>query len=501
MQYSLGWAVGMMLVPALHAFTPNYRHLFLISLVMQLFMLLWLSMGVFESVRWLLSEGKVNRAQMELQRACKMNKRADGAQLARQIARVQMQMLRDASRVIELEQTPAKLARVVGRGPDEVARELLQLRTGLRQSFGIESQIKSGRASPIKRSRKRQPSEAHDKKPHTCRTLSPTLARIMHTGCLRRSCDARCSQANMAANLPTQQQQQQRAASIADSKTMMSAQTIAHMTLACAKTLQQAEEGSCFIVSLFHAKLYKLTLTMMLVSVTIEAAYFGLLQATRFVGSSVSLNYISGALVELLATSIFGLLIWTLSRRMAIVVPTLCTGLICACMALTYQLLPDTDELKSVEFVAHDVANLLMQPMVKASQANATMLARTGIEDAPVDDIQTDWSHLRHSINFWLMNAGKLSATVAIQIVATISMEVYPNNLRQTGSGLIVLVGRVASIWAPFLFVDHTLAGRVVLQCTLCLLACLAGLSCAALSRYMHDYKHRDLCNKLTDIV
>ena len=98
MEYGMGWALNGVITPPLNWLTRDYRLFFGALLAWQLLMIPWLIAGVFESIRWLLSEGHINRAQIELNRACRMNRVQTSARLAQEIARIQAQQLRKASR-------------------------------------------------------------------------------------------------------------------------------------------------------------------------------------------------------------------------------------------------------------------------------------------------------------------------------------------------------------------------------------------------------------------
>lgn len=106
---------------------------------------------------------------------------------------------------------------------------------------------------------------------------------------------------------------------------------------------------------------------------------------------------------------------------------------------------------------------------------------------------------LRNAINMWVMNIGKLSVSVGIQVAETIALELYPNNLRQTGHGALVFVGRIGSIIAPFLYNDLT-EDKIVLKSTLLTLATIGFLCCVLAPLFIKNTKGKELSDHMRDI-
>lgn len=68
----IGWATGILLVPALAYFNPNYRFILGFPVLVSALMLPWL-IWLPESARWLIANQKYSKARKELRRAAKIN--------------------------------------------------------------------------------------------------------------------------------------------------------------------------------------------------------------------------------------------------------------------------------------------------------------------------------------------------------------------------------------------------------------------------------------------
>lgn len=423
-QYGLGWGLGVIVLPFLNDLARSYRTFLLGTLIGQLAMLVWLQFGVFESIRWLLSENKINRAQIELQRACRINNVRNGSNLAQKIAQMHSQELRKASNFVE-----EKLAETSSPSVGQLS-ELH--RAALRRSFSHQQVVDGDQidAQTVQFNIADELPETGRKCSQIAASLSPTLARSSFSVA---ECDERS--ASLVAKDPLK------------------------VALKQTNLLRQQEEGSSFLARIFHCKLYKLTTGLILLSVMLETSYYGLIQANKFVGDDVNLNYVVGGICEWLSAGLYISILWLFSRRVALIAPTVCGSLSCLGLALTYHLL---------------------RPQSASSTLDSNIV-------------------LRDNINFWLLNVGKFAVTVAIQVGATIAMESYPNNLRQTAPGAVVFVGRLGSILAPFLFNDSS-AEKTVFKCTLLALATLGLLTSCAVPLFVRDNKDKDLCDRLEEI-
>jgi len=472
-EYSLGWGAGMMLAPIVHQLTMNYRTSLLVMLASQLLMLIWLHFGVFESIRWLLGEGHINRAQIELQRACRMNRVRDGTKLAKQIAQMQQQQIRKASSVIE-QSVSGKWVSQESQQPIETSvQELSMLGEALRKSFSIEAPIPepAGKQTvlgpPIEGSLDtgvslQQPS------------LSPTLTRKSFS-----LTDAGEIQNKHSKLSPHQREDQLEADSITN-------QDLIDLALEYSKSLQQQEEGKFYLSQIFHRKLYKITTLFIVISVISETSYYGLIQAQGFVGDDITTNYIIGGLGEWLAASIFIVALWAFSRRVALILPTILMALGCFGIALTYQLIPYSKLQLSINNQTH-------LPVPPAALAHEITLINSELTT------KQDMIELRETINFWLLNVAKLAVSVTIQTTGFIAMETYPNNLRQSGSSAVLVVGRICSILAPFLINDHS-DDKLVLKYTLFTISLLGILVATLIPFWVRDTKGKELCDRLNEI-
>lgn len=445
-EYGIGWGLGMMICPFLNDLTKNYRYFLLISLVWQLLMLIWYKYGVFESIRWLLSEGLINQAQIELRRACRFNRVKNGAELAQKIADVQINQLRKASCVIEEKMAPMRLAKALHADEETASQELSVLSSAIRKSFALDSPLNGTTLNVDSNNGQQQNNEQQQ------------LVELMIMG----DCGPQ-------------------------HRNSITTQGLIQLALKYSKTLQQQEEGKFFLMQMFHRKLYKITLTLMLLSLTLETSYYGLLQANKFVGSSINVNYITGAASEWLAAVAYMAIMGAFNRRVALMGPTTMGSIACLCIALTYQLIPNvnTRENAAAGFTG---AGLDFKTISFGLYA--------GNSSSPT---QEDMVQYRDNINFWVMNVGKLAITAAIQVSATIVMEAYPNNLRQSGSGAIVMVGRIGSIVAPFLFNDLS-EDKFVLKMTLITIACMGFFTSSLVPFLVRDTTGKELCDRLNEI-
>lgn len=66
-----GWAIGVMVMPWLTEYYKNYRHLMLFTVLFHALTGLWL-MTIHESPRWLLINGKIDKAKLELKRVVRL---------------------------------------------------------------------------------------------------------------------------------------------------------------------------------------------------------------------------------------------------------------------------------------------------------------------------------------------------------------------------------------------------------------------------------------------
>lgn len=550
-EYGIGWGLGQALVPLINDWTKNYQHFLVFLLAFQLLMAPFLYACVFESIRWLISEGDINKAQIELRRACKWNGKIkqDSAQLAQKIAQVQVQQLRKASSVIETKLAPMRLA-------GEQQHELGALSQSMRRSFALAADPTSAATTEFNgigngngANGDANSAEFNIESPRQHRrlvALSPTLVRQSFSVT---SSSVGASGADQSADTTGREQRLhsmvaqleskggpagQPSALVSAERQSLTTQALVQLALKHSNAIQQQEEGSSFLARMFHRKLYKMTILLMLISVMLETAYYSLVQANGFVGGSVNLNYYSGAIIEWCGAFVFILVLWLFNRRLALILPTLMASCACLGIALAYHLIPDSSSPSSAAAAAAAAANgQLMMPATESFAATTTtqnyldvdQANITGLVDQPGslivnETIQlfeppTDAAaaaadlaanldkdlllNLRERINFWLMILGKLSITVAIQIGAVIAMEAYPNNLRQSGSGAIVFVGRIGSILAPFLINDTT-PQRTTFKLTLAGLALLGVLISMTVPCFLPDNKDQELCDRLNEI-
>lgn len=462
-EYAFGWGVGIVFIPVINNLTKDYQLFLAILLGLQLLLLPWLHFGVFESIRWLLSEGKINRAQIELGRACRINGVQMGARLAQDIAQVQVKQVRRASRMFEDQKAPVRLAQALETEVSATARELDMLSAAIKRTFGFDEEVDypgqeteptdRGAPSPLPKA--------------TLLALSPTLA--------RKSFSLAVEDLN---ELQQQQQQPVQESNQTNQRPSITTEALIQLAMKYSKQVERQEEGSFFLVRMFHKKLWRQTILLTLFSVMMETLYYGLVQANKFVGSSVDLNYLLGGLSDWCGALAAVLLLVVMSRKGALIVPVIIASLACLGMALSYQLLPDTT----------------------TTTSNTVELSTTPNETNEASTLASlDIVELRHTINMYLMNVGKFSVAVGMQIVGTITMESYPSNLRQSAPGAILFVGRVGSILAPFMFSDQT-EDNWLLKATLVGVA-LLGLFCCTLTPFaIRDNKYKDLQDHMDEI-
>uniref|UniRef100_A0A6G1SN62 Solute carrier family 22 member 5 n=1 Tax=Aceria tosichella TaxID=561515 RepID=A0A6G1SN62_9ACAR len=634
-QYTSGWAVGTMLLPLINSLTLDYRLLMGALLGFQLLMLPWLHWGVFESIRWLLSEGHLNRAQIELRRACRMNNIKADTQLAKSIACIEAQQVRKASRIIEHELAPIRLSQALGAGVDETTRELDMLSSAIRRSFfgetdrdgeqPAEQQSAIGSAAPLaeptndRRARtkslaaagvegagpgnKVQPSgdaislrmqagsNDHDddgRGPNQAATsppqylnpiesLSPTLSRMsfslptgpcpagpvgavtqlageqltLNSAATRKISTASAANGRVANgslngklslsnknSLPLANINNNYAPSEHDRKSSLTTQGLIQLAMKYSKTVEREDSGQCFILQMLHPKLWRLTVLLIMVSVMLETGYYGLMASNKIVGDSVSLNYVSGAFGDLAASFCSLLLLAFVSRKWSLISCTLFSSLVCLGMALSYQLVPDypsegaasdssqhlylgsraiwsTTPLPSLPIENLIDANLRpVSPLSLINDTTPVPITPQTHEQGKLEELlgnqellsndaiilsRDQLIQLRQTINFYLMIVGKFMVSAGISIASTISMEAYPNNLRQTSLGSIAFVGRVGSIFAPFLFDDPT-PDKQMFKLTLASLGVMGLIVCCLIPVSIRDQKDKELCDQMNEI-
>lgn len=424
LNYGIGWSLGGLLAPAINELTHSYRYYLVVSLVAQLCLAILVRFFAHESIRWLLSEGRIDQAQDELKRACRINGIREDDQVADNVDKLRILQARKASWLIEhINNDPA----------NQTDQSGISIRKTLAEALNKDP-FNEPEAEPNRLQVKRSNSSVSSGS-ITSAQLSPTLARhnFSVTRDLNSSQTLHDPQPHPAEN-----------------------QSLAQLALKYSKTLQEQDEGTCFITMLFHRRLRMLTFGLSLLIIVVETSYFGLLSASGFVGTSVYLNYVMGSVGEALANLIYILLMWALSRRLALILPTMTFSTCLALMCLTYYLAPESPETAS------------------------------------------DSLELRNSVNFWLMSVGKLSLMIDNLISTTVAMESYPNNLRQTGPGAVFFCGRLSSVFASFLFNRHH---QLRFEISLGTLAILGYLVCLLVPLFVSkDAKYRDLYDRAAEM-
>lgn len=562
-EYGFGWGIGVALVPLINELTHNYQWFLAVLLLLQLLMLPWLHLGIFESIRWLLSEGHVNRAQIELGRACRINRVQTNPRLAQKIAEVQVQQVRRASRIIDAEQAPEHLARALESEVGKTTHELDLLSAAIKRSFGlVDCEDATGDSS-------RRPSSLGGRRVSTLRNrqdstvstssktpppsllnnieaaLSPTLARksfsVEITPTLPPAALTSAARAEeVAAAAAREQRQQQRdpparrsssivgtnttfanlivpntnpapneltLEALSDQTTNLTQQDLIQLAMKYSKTVEQQEEGGdkCFLLRMLNRRLWRETLILTLASIMLETAYYGMIQANKFVGNSVNLNYLIGATGEWASAIVSTLMMVVLSRRLALVVPVLVASSCCYGMALSYHLLSVSAGGSATGTNNHEDNSNIVGVAPVAGPSIGSLGAANGTANysshanGTLDDWQQPNHALRDQVNFYIMNLGKFAVTIAIQVTATIQIEAYPSNLRQTGPGAIIFIGRCGSILAPFLFNDAS-PDKWILQVTLVVVATIGLLVSIFAPFTLRDFKNKELCDHMSEI-
>ena len=72
----IGWVVGYAIVPGLAYWLQDYRYMQLVSVIVLVLMVFWYYY-MFESPRWLITNGYVDRAEHTLRKALNMNGKSD----------------------------------------------------------------------------------------------------------------------------------------------------------------------------------------------------------------------------------------------------------------------------------------------------------------------------------------------------------------------------------------------------------------------------------------
>lgn len=516
-QFGFGWGIGVFLVPNLNNLTKNYQYFLLVTLIWQFVMLIWFHFGVFESIRWLLSEGQINRAQIELQRACRINRVKNGAGLAQKIAQVQVQQVRKASMIIAEKTAPLSLVADFERADIETStRELNSLGDAIRRSFAVPNTNDNNEEKEEEEEDKTNaPKEDNSGELQVNQTnlpvvLSPTLARKSIS----------ITSEALPAQLQLQKQQLNRQSiemSVLDrissqARQSITTQCLIQLALKYGKNLQQQDEGSFFLSKMFHRKLYKATIMLMMESVMLEMAYYGLVQTNGFVGPNMDLNYMAGALSEWIAAGTYLAILYIFSRKIALILPTMISATICLGIALSYHLFPNNinintnNTLFSSTMLNSSAVERGVESLVEPGERLYEIIGdQNRIFEPDMSKIGDGFSQnneliaLRETINFWLTIIGKLTVIVAIQVAATITMEYYPNNLRQTACGAIVFVGRAGSVLAPFLFNDSS-EEKTVFKVTLLSISVFGFIVCFVVPFLLSDTKDKELCDSMNEI-
>lgn len=477
----------MLTCPLITNLTMNYEDALKLMLAAQLALLVWMHFGVHESIRWLLSEGQITRAQIELQRACQTNRIQNGGKLAHKIAQIQQEQMRRASDIIDdklnefkLEPTSIIVSSSQADDPNsEPAGDQKGVSLQHKQLSIMSEAIKRSRAPAIGSNKQELESAAIGApqedalsiaascNSHTLSVLSPTLT--------RRSFSLK--------NTPTgdgfvdldweQRRQDERTTELVlsriapENRNSLASRSLVELAIRYSRRVEQEQDGFCFVTKLFHPKLYKITITLSIISVMSEFAYYGLVQASTLVGSDADLNYVATGLSEWLADSTYILLMWAFSRRVSLIGPSCVCALCCLGMAATFQLLP----------YSHNLNTLAV----------------------PAMNYETTVGELRELINFWLMTIGKLSISVIILAFFTVTLEVFPNNLRNTALGCMSLAGRAGCIVAPILF-DDTSEDKLVLRCSLIGVASVGLLGSLMAAKYQPETKNCELRDHINDV-
>lgn len=569
-EYGIGWGLGVILVPLINELTLDYRCYMGVLLAWLLSMTPWLHFGVFESIRWLSSEGHLYRAQSELSRVCRFNRvRREGTKLAQEIARIQAQQVRSALRLIEAESAPRQLARLTGLPVGEMARELDLLTAAVRRSFfgsEVDGEEWGGSENGV---------------PIICingAALSPTLSRLSFTvsptdelvsadqagpvvAVVSKVQDdlSESSKAGKPKRRPKGRSLTPRLSQLeavlgpgaSRRSDSVRQQGLIQMALNYSRLLQQADSGKFFLIQMFHPALWRSTMLLTLISIMYETTYFGLIQANKFVGSDITRNFVIGGLCEWAGCLVSVPMLIFLSRKLSLISTSLLGGLVCFGLALTYHMIPELhqaphqllmgQQLEPGGGASLPVAALASVAGLKISDdttAQPPMLALNGtevpIKASELDNLINNDDHLesistldllmeqmmeqqranesaanaeqeallelRDSINFYLISAGKFIIFCGCFVSMTIAMEVFPNNLRQSGLGMIVFMGRVGSIISPFLFNDER-PDRLVLKLTLVVLGTIGLLACLLVPFCIKESRDMELRDQMSDVV
>lgn len=642
-EYCFGWGLGMMATPVLNNMTQDYVHYLIALFVFQLLLLPWLHFGVFESIRWLLSEGRINEAQIEIRRACLINRVRNNPYLAQKIARLQLQQVRKASILVA-----SKLDEIIdmynsndsGNKPLKAIDErndtrsssseesINELSEAIRKSFDhmIENEphadidktegdkkakdfikVKDADSMSLKTvieepmdietdniPRAELNVEAAENMNQRRISLSPTLAnrlfsvsgdsdpalralrnqpiqppvqmmingKPMEIEELNEDYDEESiAPPTMKINLNNNLQKNHLVTLELLKRNSMTSQGLVQLLMQYKNKIQEKEDGAFFLVQMFHRKMYKQTILLLMLELSLETSYYGFVQANKFIGSSVQLNYFVGALSDMTAATLAMIISALFSRKSAVIVPTLIGVTACMTLAGMYQFAPiplnPNDEFSAIahadtnsysgsgvnpfgapvianeeEMIEHieggddndsrsDVSlemifqlngyrdqldsaviqDTIMTTEIAVQETTTELEADLIVKDTTLTNKtdSMDIARFRNTFDVVVMTLGKLATVTALQVAATISLEIYPSNLRQTGSGAIIFVGRIGSIIAPFLFNDPS-EDKLMLKLTLVTLALIGALVCLATPFFLHDKKNEELCDRIGEI-
>jgi OCT family organic cation transporter-like MFS transporter 4/5 len=72
----MGWVFGYAIIPGLAFLLKNFRYMQLCSVIIMTFMMIWFYF-FYESPRWQLTNGQIDRAEITIRKALKQNGKSD----------------------------------------------------------------------------------------------------------------------------------------------------------------------------------------------------------------------------------------------------------------------------------------------------------------------------------------------------------------------------------------------------------------------------------------
>lgn len=183
------------------------------------------------------------------------------------------------------------------------------------------------------------------------------------------------------------------------------------------------------------------TLTLVWVTFNSELLYMSFILINSDVGDNLYANYAMGGLMEILAALISCVIISNVTRRLSLTLSLLCISVICFTLAFVY-------------------------------------------EDA--------------KLVLWLLSAAKLAISTLSSLVYVTAIEMFPTDLRQTGSGACATFGSMGAVVAPF--ICSQLVNVIGMNYVLALFSISSTTAALLIPFFLRETKGVELTDKLDEL-